>query len=68
MVAYREIVKRRTRREPDKVSGTFRKSPIWSWRAGADVTTVTLSCGHTKEYRGHGDVAPMARAICKECP
>ena len=65
MAAYREIVARQTRQEPSRTSIRGR---LLTWRAGTDVTTVTLSCGHTKEYRGCGDVAPKDHALCKECP
>ncbi len=67
MAVYREIVGRSVRREKDKITPQFWKRPVWVWRAGTDVTTITLSCGHTKEYRGYGDVAPMLKALCKEC-
>ncbi len=67
MPRYRTIVARSIRREKDRITPEFWKRPVWVWRAGADVTTVTLSCGHTKEYRGTGDVAPKDRALCKEC-
>jgi hypothetical protein len=64
---YREILNRQAHQEPDKVTPRFSRSPIWSWRAGTEVITVTLSCGHTKEYRGRYS-APKHKALCKECP
>jgi hypothetical protein len=62
---YRSIVGRKTQREPNRTSVRGR---LFTWRAGTDVTTVTLSCGHTKVYRGFKDSAPKEKALCHECP
>jgi len=63
---YREIVGRKVRQEPDKSTPAHSRGRVWSWRAGTKVTTVNLSCGHTKDYRG--DYVPKSQALCKECP
>lgn len=65
MSTFRKIVSRKVSQEPDKSTPAHSRSRVWSWRAGTRVTTVTLSCGHTKDYRG--DYAPKHRALCKEC-
>lgn len=62
---YQEIVSRKTEREPDRSTPAHSRSRIWSWRAGTEVTTVTLACGHTKVYRGM--FVPKTKAWCKEC-
>lgn len=65
---YQEIVSRKTTTEPDKSTPAHSRSRTWSWRRGTDVTTVTLSCGHTKAYRGDVHSVPKTKALCKECP
>jgi len=66
MAQYQKIVSRSERQEDDKQTPARSKSRTWSWRAGTKVTTVTLACGHTKEYRGF-DGGPKFHALCKEC-
>lgn len=67
MAAFRKIVSRSMSKEPDKQTPAHSRSRTWSWRAGIDITTVTLSCGHTKDYRGYGQSGPKTKALCKEC-
>jgi hypothetical protein len=68
MAHYRRIVDRSTRRESDRSTPAHSRSRVWSWRAGTEVTTVTLSCGHTKDYRGDVHRVPKVKALCKQCP
>lgn len=67
MPQYRYIESRSTVQEPDKQTPAESRSSTFSWRAGTQVTTVLLSCGHTKDYRGF-DRGPKNKALCKECP
>lgn len=64
MGVWREVITRSSTHEPDKTGGS--KSRGFYWRKGTRVTTVVLSCGHTKSYRGDHD-GPKKRALCKEC-
>jgi hypothetical protein len=62
MGRFQKIIRRKTRREPSKSSWRGR---LFTWRAGTEVTTVTLACGHKKTYRGM--YVPEEQALCKEC-
>lgn len=67
MPQYQAVVDRETHQEDDKMTPAHSRSRTFSWRAGTKVTTVTLACGHTKQYRGF-DNGPKNKALCKECP
>jgi hypothetical protein len=43
---YRDVVSRSMKQESDKSTPAHSKSRVWSWRAGTEVWTLLLSCGH----------------------
>lgn len=65
MAVFREIVARSRSQAPNRQTPAHSRSRTWSWRRGVDIWTLTLSCGHTKVYRG--DYTPKNMALCKEC-
>lgn len=67
MPQYRYIESRSTVQGPSKQTPEYSGSSTFYWKAGTEVTTLLLSCGHTKDYRGF-DRGPRDKALCKECP
>lgn len=65
MAKWQKIVSRAKHKEPSKCTPETSKARIWVWRAGTDVTTLVLECGHKKAYRG--SYVPARKALCKEC-
>lgn len=67
MSKFQEIVSRASQREDAKMTPAESRSRIRSWRIGTLITTITLSCGHTKNYRGDNFYVPKNKALCNQC-